>query len=300
MEGRKNKQLGVLLGIAGVVLFSSKAIFAKKIYAFDTDALDIIALRMWFALPFYMIFLFLDRKEICRITRKDGFSVVVMGIIGYYLASYFDFSGLTYISASLERLILFTYPTFVVVFGLFLFKRSVSKKQVLAILITYIGVLIIFSPYMKVNNITDDLLTGLVFKGGFFVFLSAICYALFLAWSQDVMSRISVRLFTTLSMIVSTICIMVHYTISGQHDLLNLDSEVYGYGFTIAIIATLLPSYFISASVKKIGASQLSIIGALGPVSTISLAYLFLGEQLSLVQGLGAFVIIIGVFGVKK
>lgn len=286
---------GVLLALGGILLFSSKAVFAKLMYAFGIHTIDVLVLRMGIALPFYLFYFMLDFKAFKSVSTIDRLKIVAMGVIGYYLASYFDFKGLEYIDASLERLVLFAYPTFVVLLNRFVFKIPISKKQVLAIGITYLGVVIVFAPQL-LNPVRD----GEAIKGMSLVLLSAFTYGAYLVFSQNMMETVSVRLFTSMAMIVSTSCTVLHYFVVGETKVLyEAPVEVFMYGAIIAVFATVIPSYLISAGISKIGSSRVAILGALGPVSTISLAYFFIGEELSLIQVVGASVIVLGVFQVK-
>lgn len=286
---------GVLLSLGGILLFSSKAVFAKLMYAFNLHTIDVLVLRMGFALPIYLFYFMLDYKTFKLVSTKDRLKIVAMGIIGYYLASYFDFKGLEHIDASLERLVLFAYPTFVVLLNRFVFKIPVTRKQVLAIGVTYLGVVIVFAPQL-LNPVQDsDTVIGMSL-----VLLSALTYGSYLVFSQDMMKTVSVRLFTSMAMIISTSCTIIHYLVVGEIQVLQeAPLDVFIYGGIIAVFATVIPSYLISAGISKLGASRVAILGAMGPVSTISLAYLFLGEHLSVIQSVGACVIVLGVFQVK-
>ena len=283
------RSVGILYGILGVVLFSTKAILVKLAYRYEIDTLELLLFRMLFSAPFYIIILlFIQRKEKRVPTKKDGQSIVVFGFLGYYMASYFDFLGLNYIKAGLERIILFVYPTIVVLLGYLFFKDKITRPQATAIGITYLGVLITF--WSEVDFSGSDTLWG-----GFLVLLSAITYASYLVGSGWLIPKYGVLRFTCYAMIVSTLCVVLHYSFNGDWDLWNFPAPVYVYGILMAIISTLIPSFLVSESIKHLGASNFSILGSLGPVSTIILAYIFLGEQLTYVQLLGMLVVIAGV-----
>ena len=283
------RSVGILYGILGVVLFSTKAILVKLAYRYEIDTLELLLFRMLFSAPFYIIILlFIQRKEKRVPTKKDGLWIVVFGFLGYYMASYFDFLGLNYIKAGLERIILFVYPTIVVLLGYLFFKDKITRPQATAIGITYLGVLITF--WSEVDFSGSDTLWG-----GFLVLLSAITYASYLVGSGWLIPKYGVLRFTCYAMIVSTLCVVLHYSFNGDWDLWNFPAPVYVYGILMAIISTLIPSFLVSESIKHLGASNFSILGSLGPVSTIILAYIFLGEQLTYVQLLGMLVVIAGV-----
>lgn len=283
------RSLGILWGILGVVLFSTKAVLVKLAYEYEVDTLELLLFRMLFSVPFYIIILlYIQGKKKHIPARKDMLWIVLFGFLGYYMASYFDFLGLNYIKAGLERIILFVYPTIVVVLGYVFFKDRISKPQSIAIGITYVGVLITFWSEVDFSG-------SKTLWGGFLVLLSAITYASYLVGSGWLIPKYGVLRFTCYAMLVSTACVLLHYSFNGDWDLWNFPIQVYVYGILMAIMATLIPSFLVSESIKRLGASNFSILGSLGPVSTIILAFIFLGEQLTYVQLLGMFVVIGGV-----
>ncbi len=284
------KGLGILYGILGVVLFSSKAVMVKLAYQYQVDTLDLLMFRMFLSLPFYILILFIIRKKrpSVKIRTKDYLWLLVFGFVGYYLASYFDFLGLNYIKAGLERIILFVYPTIVVFLSWLFFRERITRVQTTAIVITYIGVVVTFWNELEIAG--NEALIG-----GFLVLLSAITYASYLVGSGWLIPKYGVLRFTCYAMIVSTFCILMHYSLAGDWDLFQYPLPVYGYGFAMAIFATLIPSFLVSASIERLGASNFSILGSLGPVSTILLAYVFLAEKLTYWQLFGMLIVIFGV-----
>lgn len=283
------RSLGILYGILGVVLFSTKAVLVKLAYRYGIDTLELLLFRMLFSLPFYLAILLLTyKKGQSKVEPKDVLWIFLFGFLGYYLASYFDFLGLNYIKAGLERIILFVYPTIVVVLGYLFFKEKLTRTQATAIGITYVGVLITFWSEVDFSG-------NKTFWGGFLVLLSAITYASYLVGSGWLIPKYGVLRFTCYAMVVSTFCVVVHYSINGNWQLWDFPTMVYVYGILMAILSTLIPSFLVSDSIKKLGASNFSILGSLGPVSTILLAYVFLGERLSYLQLLGMLIVIGGV-----
>lgn len=284
------KGLGILYGILGVVLFSSKAVMVKLAYQYQVDTLDLLMFRMFLSLPFYILILFIIQKKrpAIEIKIKDYLWLLAFGLVGYYLASYFDFLGLNYIKAGLERIILFVYPTIVVFLGWLFFREKITKVQTTAIIITYMGVVVTFWNELEIAG--NEALIG-----GFLVLLSAITYASYLVGSGWLIPKFGVLRFTCYAMIVSTYCILMHYIFAGDWDLFQYPLPVYGYGFAMAIFATLIPSFLVSASIERLGASNFSILGSLGPVSTILLAYVFLAEKLTYWQLFGMLIVIFGV-----
>lgn len=281
---------GVFLGILGIVLFSSKAVMVKLAYQYNVDAVSILLLRMLFSFPFYVVIAYLYRKNQKGVLqdRKDYFWVFFFGFIGYYLASYFDFVGLTYIKAGLERIILFLYPTLVIIFNKLFFKQSITKMQASAIFLTYVGIIIAFWDEVAISG-SDT------YAGGVFILLSAITYASYLVGSGWLIPKFGVMKFTSHAMLVSCFCVFVHYGITSESSILSFPWQVYFLGFLIAIFATVIPSFLVSTSIKLINSSNFAIVAGIGPISTIILATIFLNEQLTLLQLFGAFAVIIGI-----
>ena len=294
MNFLKLKNSGVLIGIVGIVLFSAKAIMVKLAYQYEATAVHLLLFRMLFALPFYLVIAKINKPLYPeKIKKTDYLWIVFFGFIGYYLASYFDFLGLKYIKAGLERIILFVYPTLVILIGKIFLKESISTKQIIAILITYLGVIITFWGELQYN---DDH----VVLGGILIFLSALTYASYLVGSGWLIPKFGVKAFTSYAMLVSTVCVILHYLITDRTSIFEYPYQVYALGILMAIFSTVIPSFLVSLAIKKLGASNFSILGSIGPISTILLAYFFLGERLTPLQILGAIIVIIGIMVVSR
>jgi drug/metabolite transporter (DMT)-like permease len=281
---------GIFLGVLGVVLFSSKAVMVKLAYNYKVDAITMLLLRMLFSFPFYVVIAYLYRNENQEVktTKKDYYWVVFFGFVGYYLASYFDFVGLTHIKASLERIILFVYPTIVILLNKLFLKQPITKVQALAIFLSYLGIVIAFSDEV-------DLGGNNVYLGGFFVLLSAITYASYLVGSGWLIPKFGVIKFTAYAMLVSCVSVFIHFSIISDVNLFTLPWQAYGLGFLIAVFATVIPSFLVSASIKTISSSNFAIVAGIGPISTIILASVFLNESLTIIQFFGALLVIIGI-----
>ncbi len=271
-------------------MFSAKAVMVKLSYRFDVDVLTILLLRMVFALPVYLFIAFRTSGKFneYRLTRRDVAALIALGFIGYYAASYFDFYGLKFISASLERLILFVYPTLVILITWIIFSKKPSKIQILAILITYAGIFLAFANDLNVSG------EGL-WKGVVLIFLSAFTYAIYLVGSGRLIPRIGPVRFTAYAMIVSCILVILHYSVVHSTEVFHQPWQIYALGLSMAIFSTVVPSFLIAEAIKRIGASNFAIYGSLGPISTIILAVIFLGETLDHYQIAGTIVVIIGV-----
>jgi drug/metabolite transporter (DMT)-like permease len=289
----KNQQAGaILLAAGGIVCFSTKAIFIKKAYEYQIDTISLLLLRMLFSLPFYTVFAILAGRRSNNKALRKGKNLVYMiflGIAGYYLSSYLDFSGLHYVTASLERLILFSYPTLVVLITAFIYRNRIPVRQVLAILITYFGIFLSF--FQNVN------LSGQVngFKGAILIAGCAVTYAIYLVGSDKMIPVFGSVKFTSYAMIIATCVIALHYSLQETKPLFAYPAPVYRIGIGMAILSTVLPSFMISEAIRKIGAPGVAIIGSIGPFATIILSAIFLGERITVFEGLGTMIVISGV-----
>ena len=287
-----------MIAATGVILFSTKAVIVKLAYAYNIDPISLLLFRMLFSLPFYVGIYLVHRKKWAAdpLTGKQKGALLLIGVLGYYLASYFDFRGLAYITASLERLILFSYPTFVLLMSMIYLKKRITKAQIISILITYTGIAIIF---YESGGITAGSREELI-SGSLFVFASALTYAAYLVGSNALVAKVGSKRLTTYSLMVSCFAVILHYSITHQVDLFSYPAPVYLLSIAMALFATVIPSFLINEAIKRIGAPTVAIVGSLGPVSTITLSMIFLGEMLTLPQFAGAFIIISGVIFITR
>lgn len=284
---------GVLFALAGAVLFSLKPVLIKLVYGVqEVETIHLLLLRMLMSLPFYIgILLYVRHKRgLYKLTKKTIAGMASLGFIGFYVASFMDFAGLKFLTASLERVIIFLNPTIVLLLSAVFFKKKILAKQWLAIALTYTGIVIAFASN-DMFNASENLLTG-----AGFVFISAFCYAIYLIGSEIYLRKIGTLEFTSYTMIVAFICIAVHYLfISPIDGILHYEPKVYSYTLVMAILATLFPSFLFAEGIKRIGAPNGSIVGGIGPVSTIIFAVLLLNESISLMQMIGTILVIGGV-----
>ncbi len=290
--GKKNYVAGFVITFFGAILFSTKAIFVKLAFTeTDTDAITLLALRMIFALPFYLAiaFFYSNRAANVKFTPKQWLLVMAMGLTGYYLSSLFDFIGLQYISAGLERLILFLYPTFAVLLNAAVFKKKINKIQGYALALTYIGIGIAFFGELKLDGANPNFLLG-----SFFVFLCALTFSVYLVGSGRLIPMVGATKFTAYAMTAAAVGVLSHYFAAGN-TVQHFSTPLLGYGILLAIIATVIPTFLISNGLKKIGSNNVAIISSIGPVSTIIQAHLILGEQLTISQVGGTILVIAGV-----
>jgi len=294
MLQKETRSLGVVLAILGVVLFSAKAIMVKLAYEYEIDSVSLLLLRMLFSLPIYVLIAVFVKPEKAKTLRKtDYFWLIFFGFVGYYLASFFDFLGLQYIKAGLERIVLFIYPTLVLLISRVFLKTKITKTQIAAIGITYFGVVTAFVGELNLSGTH-------LYLGVSLIFLSALTYAMYLVGSGWLIPKFGVLCFTSYAMIVSTVCVLVHYFSTREIDLLSYPKQVYFLGLLMAVLSTVIPSFLVSKSIKIIGSSNFSIIASIGPISTIVLAYVFLGENLNVYQVIGTAIVIVGIYLVSR
>ncbi len=289
----KNKIVGVWLALMGAVMFSAKAIFVKIAYGIqpELDPVTLILYRMLFSLPFYVTILTLElrkRKDIVwdKITLLKIF---VMGFVGYYLASYFDFKGLQYIDASLERVVLYIYPTFVLILSFFINKKKIKPMQLVAIGITYLGVIVAFQD--RINQ-SDNVVLGTIL-----IVLCSLTYALYLVGSEQLVGRLGPKVLTSMALIVSSVCVIIHkiFTMGSTLSFDEVNPNIYLISLCIAIFSTVIPSFMISEAIRRVGASNTSILASIGPISTIIMASIFLDETISTFLVIGTIIVIGGI-----
>ncbi len=291
-ESKKNYLTGFILTFIGAILFSTKAIFVKLAFAnTDVDAISLLALRMVFAVPFYIgiAIFYSNRESNVKFTSRQWIKIIFLGVIGYYLSSLFDFLGLQYISAGLERLILFLYPTFAILLNAAVYKKKINRVQRLALILTYAGIAIAFFGELKMDASNPNFLLGT-----FFIFLCALTFSVYLVGSGRLIPVVGATKFTAYTMTAASAGVITHYFFAGN-TIHHFSGSILGYGVLLAIIATVIPTFFISNGLKKIGSNNVAIISSVGPVSTILQAHFVLGEKLIAAQIMGTILVIAGV-----
>jgi drug/metabolite transporter (DMT)-like permease len=282
--------VGMALAILAAFGFSFKAIFVKLAYPYGVDAITLLALRMAFAAPIFLWVGFTASRGAAALSGRDWIGVVVMGLAGYYGASIFDFLGLQYISAGLERLILFTYPTLTLLFGMALARRPASRREVAALALCYAG---IGAAFWHDLEFAQD--ATAIWIGSGLVFASALCYAVYLTGSARLIARIGTARFAALATLVSTAVVFGHFLAVQPLAALVQPWPVYGYGLAMGLFSTALPVFAQSAAIRRLGSPRVALISMLGPLATIAFAGWLLDEPLSLAQLLGAALVIAGV-----
>ena len=286
----RQKITGIGFALVAAIGFSAKAVMVKLAYVDAVDPITLLALRMAFSVPFFLVVAARENrnKHHDAITTGDKLAVLGLGLVGYYLASYLDFLGLQYISAGLERLILFLYPTMVVLISALLFRHRIGRTVLLALALSYAGIALVFLHDMHATQHDAPLGSALVFG-------SALAYAVYLAGAGHTIARIGATRFTAYVMTVASAACLLQFAATHAVADLDLPLRVYGLSIAMAVFSTVLPAFLLAAAMRRIGSMHTSMIGSIGPVSTIYLAYVFLGEQLSLVQMTGSILVLAGV-----
>ena len=293
---QKNKKLylaGFVITFIGAILFSTKAIIVKKAFAeTPVNAITLLALRMLFSLPFYIgAAIGVSRKATnMPMTRKQWGYTILIGLLGYYFSSLFDFLGLQYISAGLERLILFLYPTFVVLINTFVFRQKIYRMQTVALLLTYAGIAIAFLGELQIDTSNTHFIWG-----SFLVFMCAVTYSVYIVGSGRLITAVGVTKFTAYAMLAATAGILLHFAVTEPLNVLFQSGGIWAYGALLAIVATVVPSFMLSAGMKRIGSTNAAIISSIGPVSTIIQAHYILGEKIVWEQIAGTALVVVGI-----
>ncbi len=288
---------GLLLAAAGAIAFSGKAIIVKLSYTYGVDAVTVIMYRMLFALPFFIAMgLWAERRAIARenpLTRRDVIDIVGLGFVGYYLSSYLDFLGLQYITASLERLILYLNPTLVVLLGWAVYKKPIQPIRMLAMAISYSGVMLVFSHELSLAGPNVAL-------GSTLVFGSAVSYAVYLLYSGQLVQRIGSLRLVGWATSVACVCCIAQFVVLRPLSAAVVPVDVLWLGVLNAVACTVAPVLMVMMAIERIGAALAAQTGMIGPMSTIAMGVWLLDEPLNAWIGAGTLLVLGGVFIVSK
>ena len=282
---------GVALAVVGTLVFSFRPILVKLVYAaHPVSPVTLLFLRMTISVPFFLAVAWWLRRDEPRLTARDWAAVAALGFTGYYAASFLDFIGLQYVGAGVGRLILYLYPTLVLLISfLFLHKRP-TRRQLAALIITYAGVALILSS--QAHGGAEGKLFML---GALLVFASSLFYATYLVAGGEMVKRIGSMRFTAYSMAVATLPAVVQFFVLEPLSALELPNVVWLYAIILATFTTVLPLFVQAEALKRIGAPEFALIGALGPVSVAITSALGLDERFTAIQALGGALVILGV-----
>ena len=281
---------GIALAVGGVVFFSLRPIFIKFAYAYVTDPVTLLALRMVFSLPFFIAAALWVRSgtEHRPLAGHELAAVAALGILSYYGASFLDFLALQYIPAGLGRLLLFTYPTIVVILSALLLRKRVTAREIVALVLTYAGLALVFAHALEGEQKNFWL-------GATLAFASSVCYAGYLVAGAEVITRVGSVRFSAYAMGAASVACIAQFLLLRPLSALDLPAPVYGYAVAMAVISTAVPVFMISEALRRLGANTVAIIGALGPVTTIAFGYLGLEEIMTPLQIAGSALVLVGV-----
>ena len=293
---QRQRMMAFALAVVGAVLFSNKAILAKLMYREGADALDTITLRMVFAFPLFFALAvwvhFTDHEHAnYRLTRSDIVNILVVGFVGYYLSSMLDFTGLQYISTGLERLLLFLTSSLVLIISHFFLKKKIDAKQWWAMILAYIGIVLVFVHEVRFSG--DN-----VWLGSALVFGSALAYAIYLLMTGELVKHLGAARLVAYAMMISTLCCVVQYGVQRdwRHlpELLQSHPWMWGYSLLIAAFCTFAPILLTMFAVGRLGSPVVSQIGMVGPISMLMSGYWFLSEPITMTQLVGTALVLSG------
>ena len=290
----RSNAYGAGLALLAALGFSLKAIFVKLAYPYGVDAITLLALRMGFSLPVFLWVGLAHQRAGANLSGGDWGRRFVLGCLGYYGASILDFWGLQFISAGLERLILFTYPTLTILIGVLFQGKPFAKREGVAVALCYIGIGFAFMHDLGQGDSRN------VWIGSALVFGSSVSYALYLSGSGSMIARLGAMRFSALAMLVSSAVTLLHFATSQPLTAFIQPLPVYGWALAMALFATVVPVFAQSAAIRSLGAGSASLFGMVGPLLTIGFGWWLLDESISLAQMAGAGLVLIGILMVSR
>lgn len=286
----RSAYIGVACALIGSIGFSTKTVFVKLAYQYEVDVMTLLALRMLIALPLFLAMACWAGTGGMHMSRRDWALIVTLGFISYYLGSYLDFTGLQYISAGLGRLILYLYPTLVLLLSAVFLKQPVRALHLVSLALSYGGIALALQHEFAVGANLP-----LMAFGAGLVFASAVIYAIYLIAGSRIVHRLGSMRFTAYASISASIFVIAHFMITHGSARLAVARPVYWLTLLMAVFSTVLPLWLMAEALRRIGANQLALVSCLGPISTILLAHFFLGEPVTVVQLAGAVLVLAGV-----
>jgi drug/metabolite transporter (DMT)-like permease len=283
------RRQGLLLAGLGAVGFSGKAIIVKLAYRHGVDAVTLIMYRMLFALPLFLLLAWWAGRGRPALTWRDARTVLGLGFCGYYLSSFLDFVGLRYISASLERLILYLNPTLVLSLGAILFHKRVTRAQILALAVSYCGVLCVFGREMSLRGANVPL-------GATLVFGSAVSYAIYLTYSGEEVRRLGALRLTGLATTVACLICIAQFLLLRPISSMAVPPAVLWLSILNATLCTFAPVVMVMMAIERIGAPLTAQTGTIGPLSTILMAVILLGEPFTAWVAAGTGLVLAGIW----
>jgi len=280
---------GIVFALVGVLAFSFRPILIKLSYAaHPVSPVTLLFLRMTLSLPFFLAIGWWLRNREPRLTRRDWAAIVGLGFLGYYLASFLDFIGLQWVGAGVGRLILYLFPTLVVLLSFLFLRKRPSWREIAALALSYAGIALVLSNQLAGEN-------RLFALGAALVFASALCYAVYLVAGSQMVKRVGSMRFTAYSTVVATVPAVIQFLALEPAGALELPPAVWGYAIILATASTVLPLFLQAEALNRIGANHFALIGAVGPVSVAITSALGLDEPFTAMQALGGALVIFGV-----
>ncbi len=280
---------GLMLAVLGAIGFSGKAIIVKLAYRYGVDAVTLLMWRMLLAFPFFLLLAWWAGRGQPRLTARDWRDIVVLGFTGYYLASFLDFAGLAYITASLERLILYFNPTLVLLISVVFFHHRIERRQMLALAISYAGVVAVFGHELHFEGLSTALGAGLVFA-------SAISYAIYLALSGRVVQRLGALRLTGLASSVACLLCIAQFAVLRPLSAAWVPEPVLWLSLLNSTACTVAPVLMVMLAIARIGAPLSSQVGMVGPMSTLLMGWFILHEPMNAWIAVGTVLVLGGVF----
>jgi drug/metabolite transporter (DMT)-like permease len=280
---------GIAFALVGVLAFSFRPILIKLSYAaHPVSPVTLLFLRMTLSLPFFLVIGWWLRNQEPRLTRRDWLGIVGLGFLGYYAASFLDFVGLQWVGAGVGRLILYLFPTLVVLLSFFFLRKTPSWREMVALAVSYAGIVLVMSSQLGGENRLFALGAGLVFA-------SALCYAIYLVAGSQMVKRVGSMRFTAYSTVIATVPAVIQFFALESSASLELPGAVWTYAIVLATVSTVLPLFLQAEALNRIGANHFALIGAVGPVSVAVTSALGLDEPFTWVQAVGGALVIFGV-----
>lgn len=286
----KHIRNGLMLALLASFMFSLKPIIIKEAYALGSNSESLMVLRMWFAFPFYLAMLLIQRKALIENIRYLP-AAVAIGFLGYFLSSYLDLLALESISAQAERIILYAYPSLVILIKAIYDKKMPSAKMILALFIVYSGILLLLPGELNLTGSPTGIMLMLT---------CALTFASYVLLSKPLIARMGVGVFTSTAMVSSCLFTQFHFVNISVDEVIGLPTMVYILALALAFFSTVIPSYAMSAAISIIGSERAAVTGTTGPVFTVILAALVLGESISLYHLAGLSLVVIGVLLLSK
>lgn len=288
---------GFFICLISAILFSSKGVVIKLIFRQgDISSIGILTLRMLISFPFYFLVAsyMYNKEKAFPFHGKEWIQLIILGLLGYYAASFFDFWGLEYVSVFIERIVIFSYPTIVLILSIIFLGKKAKPIQIIALVLTYFG------TYLAFRSGTEKIDMINLMKGGALVFISALSYAFYMVFGSKQIAKVGSIKFTCYALMVSTGGVVIHYLLSGEHDISGHSGHLYLLAGFLAIFGTVIPTFLTAESIRIIGPGNAAIVSSLGPVSTMILGYFILGDKITILEIAGTIFVIMGVLLIGK